>query len=72
MKKRSSPVAQWVKYLASWKQPGSLLWCGFDPWPGQFHMWQVWPKQTKEEHEKGYTHVYKFARVTLQEHNIVN
>ena len=21
-----------------------LLWHGFDPWPGNFHMPQVWPK----------------------------
>ena len=28
---RSSAVAQWVKDLAL-----SLLWCGFDSWPGKF------------------------------------
>ena len=24
-----------------------LLWNGFDPWPGTFHMPWVWPKKTK-------------------------
>ena len=36
---RSYPVAQWVKNLAwSLQQPGMLLWCGFNPWPRNFHM----------------------------------
>ena len=34
------PVAQWVKYTAL-----SLLWLRSDPWPGNFHMLQVWPKK---------------------------
>ena len=25
----------------SLQQPGSLLWHGFDPWPGNFHMTQA-------------------------------
>jgi len=29
-----------------------LLWCGFDPWPGTFHMPQVWPKERKNERKK--------------------
>ena len=33
-------VAQWVKDLAL-----SLMWCWFDPWPGNFHMQWVWPKR---------------------------
>ena len=32
---QSSPMAQWVKDLAvSSHKFGSLLWGGFDPWPG--------------------------------------
>ena len=30
---------------------GSLLWCGFSPWPGTFCMPQVKPKKKKEEKE---------------------
>ena len=38
----SSLAAQWVKDLAlSLPWPGLLLWCRFDPWPGNFHMPQV-------------------------------
>ena len=41
----SSLVAQKVKDLAlSLLWLWLLLWCGFDPWPGNFHMPQVWPK----------------------------
>ena len=25
-----------------------LLWCGFSPWPGNFHMLQMWPKRKKK------------------------
>jgi len=39
---RSSLVAQQVKNLAlSLQQLGSLLWCSFSPWPGDFHLLQV-------------------------------
>ena len=49
-----------LKVLMTWEFPGglafkdpalsvqhfwSLLWRGFDPWPGNFHMLQAWPKQ---------------------------
>ena len=34
---RGSLAAQWVKDLAlSLQRLGSLLWCGFEPWPGNF------------------------------------
>ena len=36
----SSLVAQRVKYPAL-----PPLWCGFDAWPGNFHMLWVWPKK---------------------------
>ena len=40
----SSLVAQQVKDLAlSVQWPGSLLWCGFDPWPRNFCMPWAWP-----------------------------
>ena len=29
----------------SLQQPGSLLWHGFDSWPGKFHMLQVQPEK---------------------------
>ena len=41
-------MAQQVKDLAlplQWL--GSLLWCGLEPWPGNFHLLQVWPKEKK-------------------------
>ena len=47
---RSSPVAWWVKDLALsllWLR--SLLWCGFDPWPGHFSMAQAQPKKKKKK-----------------------
>jgi len=41
----SSLVAQQVRDLAlSLQQLGSRLWHWFDPWPGNFHMPQTWPK----------------------------
>ena len=45
----SSLLVQWVKDSASSLQRlGSLLWRGFDPWPGNFQMLWVWPKQTNK------------------------
>ena len=43
---RSSLVAQQVKDLAwSLLWLGLLLWLGFDPWPGNFHMAQAQPTE---------------------------
>ena len=43
---RSSLVVEGVEDLAlSLQQLRSLLWRGFDPWPGNFHMLQLWPKK---------------------------
>ena len=42
-------VAQWVQYPAlslQWLE--SLLWLGFDPWPGNFHVLWVGPKRRTE------------------------
>ena len=40
-----SLVVQWVKDLVvSLQWLGSLLWHGFDPWPRNFCMPRVWPK----------------------------
>ena len=48
--KRSSFVAQWIKDLVlSLQPPGSLLWCGFDSWPGNFHMLRAQPKRKKKK-----------------------
>ena len=30
---------------------GSLLWHGFDPWPGNFHMPRVGPKKKKKTYQ---------------------
>ena len=39
-------VSQWVKDLAlSLLWLWLLLWFGFDPWPGNFHMPQMQPKK---------------------------
>jgi len=43
-------VAQWVKVSLLWL--GSQLWCGFNPWPGNFHMLQVWQKKKKKKKKK--------------------
>ena len=40
-------MAQWVKELALLQQLGSLLWRGFDPWPGNFHVPQAQQTQNK-------------------------
>ena len=38
-------MVQWVKDLAlSLQWLGSLLWCRFDSWLGNFHVLWVWPK----------------------------
>ena len=39
-------MEQQVKDLVlSLQQLRSLLWHGFNPWPGNFHMPQAWPKK---------------------------
>ena len=54
-------MMQWVKDLAlSMQRLVSLLWRGFDSWPGNCHMLQAWQKKKKErkkkEKERLYTH----------------
>ena len=44
----SSLVAQEVKYLML-RWLGSLLWRGFDPWPGNFHILWVTAKKKKKK-----------------------
>lgn len=34
----------------------SLLWNGFSPWPGNFHMLHVQPKKKKEEEKDRQLH----------------
>ena len=48
----SSLVMQRVRDLAL-----SLLWCGFDPWPGNFRMPQAQPKKRRREEGKKEEHL---------------
>ena len=42
----SSLVAQWVKDpVLSLQCLRLLLWCGFDPWPGNSHVLWLWPPE---------------------------
>ena len=51
-------MAQRVKGLTLLLQRlGLLLWQGFDPWPRNFHMPQVWPKKKKKK-EKNVKNIY--------------
>ena len=48
-KRQGSSFAQQVKDpTLAWQGLKSLLWCGFDPWPGNFHM----PHTAKKEKKK--------------------
>ena len=39
-------MVQWIKDPAlSLQWLRSLLWCRFDPWPGNFHMLPAWSKK---------------------------
>ena len=44
-------VAQWVNkdLVLLLEHFESLLWHRFNPWPGNFHVPQVWPKNKKNE-----------------------
>ena len=43
-------MAQWVKDpVLSLKWLGALRWCGFDPWPRNFHMLRVLLKNNKQK-----------------------
>ena len=60
MRERSSHVAQQVKDLVlSLQWLRSLLWHGFNPWPGNFHMLQVQPKKKKKNEGKIKTFLHK-------------
>ena len=49
---RAPRVAQWIKDpVLSLLWYRSLLWHGFDPWPGNFHLWWAQPKKKKEKEE---------------------
>lgn len=55
---RSSPVAQWVKDLASsLQQFWLLLWHRFDPWLGSIHMLQVQEKKKKIIYLNTFSHI---------------
>ena len=40
----------------------SLLWHGFDPWPGNFRMPWVWPKKKKEKKTESLTELAEISR----------
>ena len=51
---RSSLMVQWVKDQAlSLQGLGSLLWQGFDPWLGNFHLPWAWSKKRKQRRQSG-------------------
>ena len=62
MRFKSSLVAQWVKdsALSLW-WPGSLLWCRFDPWPGNFHNASRAAKKKKKEKKEKICNLAKIA-----------
>ena len=44
-----SLVAEWVRGLVlSLQQLALLLWCGFNPWSGNFHILWEWPPPPKK------------------------
>ena len=46
-------MTQWIKdWGLSLQWLGLLLWCGFDPWPGNFHRPWAWQKKKKKRKEK--------------------
>ena len=50
---QSSLVAQGIKDSAlSLLWLALLLWCGFDPWPGNFSMPREWPEKKKKKRER--------------------
>ena len=49
-----SLVVQWLQDLVSPQQFESLLWCRFDPGPGNFHMPQVQPKPKNQATQQSY------------------
>ena len=52
----SSLVAQWVKYpVLSLPWLGSLLWCRFDSWLGNFRMLRAQPKRKKKSRARNQT-----------------
>ena len=42
-------MEQQIKNPMSLEQLGSLLWCRFDPWPGNFYMPWVWQKNNNKK-----------------------
>ena len=55
----NSLVVQWIKDLVlSLQQPGSLLWCEFHLWLGNFHLLQVWPPKTPKTSQNSIYYTY--------------
>ena len=52
-KKRSAPLwpSSWGSRVVS-AVAWLLLWNMFDPWPGNFHMPQTWPRKKKRKVQK--------------------
>lgn len=48
-------VILWLHSLRIWRPPewlGLLPWCGFDPWPENFHILQARPKSPNKQTNK--------------------
>ena len=66
-------MAQWVKQLVLsllWLRP--LLWRGFDPWPWNFHLLQMRPKEKKKKgiwyatsyiRKRGYKYIHTYMLI---------
>ena len=60
-------MVQWVKDPAlSLLWLGSMLWLGFDPWPGNLHMPWAWPKKKKKKELLKATQGTMFVKVQRQ------
>ena len=62
----SSLVAQQAKYqVLSLLWLGSLLWCGFDAWPGNFCMLPAQPKEKEKKNKEPLCYVFKHMFCTV-------
>ena len=61
-------MVQWVKDpVLSLLWLGSLVWCGFGPWPRNFCVLQAWPKGKKKKMSLSRVENYIFQIRVAQE-----